>query len=189
MISFIKKLWNNPLLREIVRFLIVGGGATVVDFLTMSLVLYLMQPEIYPDFLSIFLGGTAEPTTLATVIGTGAGFLVGLAFNYIFSVLFVYKEKGNSKTVGGFLLFAVLSAGGLLIHLVGMYLGYDLLHINEWIVKIVLTAVVLVYNYLTRKFFIFRKSSRTAVAAAESEQASSENAEAQKQDETDENAQ
>ena len=186
--NFIKKLWNSPLLREIVRFLIVGGGATVVDFLTMSLVLYLMQPEIYPDFLSIFLGGTAEPTTLATVIGTGAGFLVGLAFNYIFSVLFVYKEKGNSKTVGGFLLFAVLSAGGLLIHLLGMYLGYDLLHINEWIVKIVLTAVVLVYNYLTRKFFIFRKSSQTAVAAAESEQSSSENAEAQKQDETDENA-
>lgn len=188
MISFIKKLWNNPLLREIVRFLIVGGGATVVDFLTMSLVLYLMQPEIYPDFLSIFLGGTAEPTTLATVIGTGAGFLVGLAFNYIFSVLFVYKEKGNSKTVGGFLLFAVLSAGGLLIHLLGMYLGYDLLHINEWIVKIVLTAVVLVYNYLTRKFFIFRKSSQTAIAAAESEQAASVNTETQKQDETDENA-
>ena len=52
--NFIKKLWNSPLLREIVRFLIVGGGATVVDFLTMSLVLYLMQPEIYPDFLSIF---------------------------------------------------------------------------------------------------------------------------------------
>ena len=189
MISFIKKLWNSPLLREIVRFLIVGGGATVVDFLTMSLVLYLMQPEIYPDFLSIFLGGTAEPTTLATVIGTGAGFLVGLAFNYIFSVLFVYKEKGNSKTVGGFLLFAVLSAGGLAIHLLGMYLGYDLLHINEWIVKIVLTAVVLVYNYLTRKFFIFRKNARSAeCAAAESEQSSSENAEAQKQDETDENA-
>ena len=38
-----------------------------------------------------------------------------------------------------------------------MYLGYDLLHIDEWIVKIFLTAVVLVYNYLTRKFFIFRK--------------------------------
>ena len=187
--NFIKKLWNSPLLREIVRFLIVGGGATVVDFLTMSLVLYLMQPEIYPDFLSIFFGGTAEPPTLATVIGKGAGFLVGLAFNYIFSVLFVYKEKGNSKTVGGFLLFAVLSVGGLVIHLVGMYLGYDLLHINEWIVKIVLTAVVLVYNYLTRKFFIFRKSSHTAECAdTEAHTAGSESAVEQKQDETDENA-
>ena len=157
--NFIQKLWKNQLLREIFRFLLVGGGATVVDFLAMSLVLYLMQPQIYPDFLSVFFGGTAQPSTLATVIGTGAGFLVGLAFNYVFSVLFVYKEKGNSKTVGGFLLFSVLSAGGLAIHLLGMYVGYDLLSINEWIVKIILTAVVLVYNYLTRKFLIFRKSA------------------------------
>ena len=59
--------------------------------------------------------------------------------------------------MGGFLLFSLLSAGGLAIHLLGMYLGYDLLHINEWIVKIILTAVVLVYNYITRKVLIFRK--------------------------------
>ena len=152
-----RRLWSSPLIREIVRFLLVGGGATIVDFLAMSLVLWAMQPAIYPNFLSVFLGGTQEPSTLATVIGTGCGFLVGLAFNYIFSVLFVYKEKGNSKTMGGFLLFSLLSAGGLAIHLLGMYLGYDLLHINEWIVKIILTAVVLVYNYITRKVLIFRK--------------------------------
>lgn len=158
--NIIKKLWDSPLTWEIVRFVIVGGIATVVDFLTMSLVLYGMQPAIYPDFLSIFLGGTEEPSTLATVLGTACGFLVGLLFNYILSVLFVYKEKGKSKTVGGFLLFAVLSAGGLAIHVLGMYLGFDLLHINEWIVKIVLTAVVLVYNYLTRKIFIFKSSDK-----------------------------
>ncbi len=152
-----RRLWSSPLIREIVRFLLVGGGATIVDFLAMSLVLWAMQPAIYPNFLSVFLGGTQEPSTLATVVGTGCGFLVGLAFNYIFSVLFVYKEKGNSKTMGGFLLFSLLSAGGLAIHLLGMYLGYDLLHINEWIVKIILTAVVLVYNYITRKVLIFRK--------------------------------
>ena len=155
--GLLRRLWSSPLIREIVRFLLVGGGATIVDFLAMSLVLWAMQPAIYPNFLSVFFGGTQEPSTLATVIGTGCGFLVGLAFNYIFSVLFVYKEKGNSKTMGGFLLFSLLSAGGLAIHLLGMYLGYDLLHINEWIVKIILTAVVLVYNYITRKVLIFRK--------------------------------
>ncbi len=169
--SFIKKFWNNPLFREIVRFLIVGGGATAVDFLTMSLVLYAMQPSIYPDFLSIFLGGTQDPSTLATVVGTGCGFLVGLVFNYIFSVLFVYHEKGNSKTLGGFLLFAALSAGGLSIHLLGMYVGYDLLHFNEWLIKIFLTAVVLLYNYLTRKTLIFhkKKTASTPVVTDSSE--------------------
>ena len=155
--NLLKKLWHNATFWEIIRFLIVGGCATIADFLTMSLVLYWMQPEIYPSFLSIFFGGTEEPSTAAAVLGTGCGFLAGLIVNYIFSVLFVYREKGNSKSVSGFLFFALLSAGGLAIHLAGMYLGYDLLHIDEWIVKIFLTAVVLVYNYLTRKFFIFRK--------------------------------
>ncbi len=155
----IKIFLKSELFKELVRFVIVGGLATVADFLTMSFVLYLMQPAIYPDFLSIFLGGTQDPKTLATVVGTGSGFLIGLAVNYILSVFFVYKEKGNSKTLQGFLLFAVLSFGGFLIHVLGMYLGYDLLHINEWLIKIFLTAVVLVYNYLTRKFFIFKKSS------------------------------
>ena len=36
-----------------------------------------------------------------------------------------------------------------------MWLGFDVCGINEWIVKILVTFVVLVYNYLSRKFIIF----------------------------------
>lgn len=164
--NFIKKLNEKyPLFMEIVRFGIVGALATLVDMAAMGVVLYLFDPSLYPHFYNVWYGG-GEPSTIATVIGTGTGFVLGLVVNYFLSVLFVFSEKGKSKSVFGFAVFAVLSAIGLGIHLVGMYVGYDLLGINEWIVKIVLTAVVMVYNYVSKKLLLFRKSK----AAGEAEQ-------------------
>lgn len=141
---------------EIVRFGVVGVLATVVDMAAMGVVLYLFEPSLYPHFYNVWYGG-GEPSTLATVVGTGTGFVLGLFVNYFLSVLFVFSEKGKSKSVYGFTVFAILSAIGLGIHLVGMYIGYDLLGINEWIVKIILTAIVMVYNYVSKKLLLFKK--------------------------------
>lgn len=141
---------------EIARFVIVGGIATVIDLFVMGLVLYVFNPALYPKFYNIWIGG-GDPSTLATVIGTGTGFVVSLVFNYILSVLFVYEDKGNSKSVKGAILFAVFSIIGMLINMGGMWLGYDVCGINEWVTKIIMTLVVLVYNYTTRKLFIFKK--------------------------------
>lgn len=158
--KFLQKLNEKfPLLMEIVRFCVVGGIATLIDMLVMGIVLYAFDPALYPHFYNVWIGGN-DPSTLATVVGTGAGFIAGLIFNYVFSVVFVFREKGKSKSVGGFTVFALLSAVGLGIHLFGMYIGYDVLGINEWIVKIVLTAVVMVYNYLSKKVLLFRKRTR-----------------------------
>ena len=157
MISKIKAfLTKYPTIAEIIRFCIVGGIATVVDFLVMGVVLYIFDPSLYPNFFNVFIGGKGDPSLTANMVGTGCGFIVGLIFNYILSVVFVFISKGNSKSTTGFLLFTLLSAVGLGIHEVGMFLLNDLLGINEWIVKIILTVVVLVYNYVSRKLFIFK---------------------------------
>ncbi len=151
---------KHPRLAEIMRFLIVGGLATIIDYLAMGITLYCFAPYLYPHFYNVWIG-KQSPSTLATVIGTGIGFIAGLIFNYIFSIIFVFHEKGQSRSAKGFFLFTILSLGGLLIHIIGMYLGYDLLHINEWIVKTFFTLVVLVYNYITRKIFIFKASVKS----------------------------
>ncbi|MCM1404227.1 MAG: GtrA family protein [Prevotella sp.] len=146
---------QHPRLAEIIRFLIVGGSATLIDYFVMGVVLYCFEPSLYPHFYNIWIGGGA-PSTLATVVGTGIGFATSLVFNYIFSILFVFREKGNARSAKGFFIFAVLSIGGLLINLGGMYLGYNVIGINEWLVKTFFTIVVLVYNYLTRKILLFK---------------------------------
>ncbi|MBQ9710224.1 MAG: GtrA family protein [Clostridia bacterium] len=157
--KFIEK---HPTLWEIFKFLLVGGGATVVDFVVMSVTLYLFAPKYYNGFFSVFFGSGYEPQTVATVVGTALGFIFGLVFNYILSLVFVFSgsDTSKAKTGGGFLAFAGLSAVGLVIHILGMYVGYDLLGINEWIVKIVLTLVVLVFNYLTRKLLLFKNKKQ-----------------------------
>ncbi len=78
-------------------------------------------------------------------------------------------------------MFTLLSVVGLAIHLLGMWVGYDLLHINEWIVKIVLTVVVLIYNYISKRLFLFRKQKKDAAqpAAAEGEGVPSDGAAAE----------
>ena len=159
-----KKLIQNftikhPRLAEIIRFLIVGGSATIVDYIAMGIVLYIFNPSLYPHFYNVWIGNE-NPSTLATIIGTGVGFIAGLIFNYIFSIIFVFQEKGQSRTAKGFIIFSLFATGGLIIHLIGMYIGYDLLHINEWIVKTFFTVVVLVYNYITRKIFIFKPQNQ-----------------------------
>lgn len=156
-----------PTLFEILRFLIIGGIATIIDMFVMGVVLYAFDPSLYPHFYNVWVGRIGEPKTIATVIGTGTGFVVSLIFNYILSVLFVYHEKGNSKSLKGKVLFVVLSTIGLLINMGGMWLGRDLLHINEWIMKVIMTLIVLVYNYITRKLIIFKPKTETDSAAEE----------------------
>ncbi len=146
---------------EILRFVIVGGLATVIDFLAMGITLYLFEPSLYPNFYNVFFGAIGEPSTLAASFGTGLGFLFGLLANYLLSILFVFNEKGKSKTLKGFLVFTFFSAIGLLIHEIGMLVFFGELKINEWVVKIVMTLIVLVYNYITRKLFIFKKDKNS----------------------------
>ena len=138
---------RHPQLVEILRFLLIGGLATVIDYLVMALFLFF---------------------TAATVISTGLGFIAGLIFNYIFSILFVFRTTGKSRSLQGFFLFTVLAIGGLTIHLIGMYLGHDLWHLNVRLVKVCLTLIVLVYNYLTRKFFIFNPQNSTKLDTSNS---------------------
>ena len=159
--------WTTNFLRthktiaEILRFIIVGGIATLIDMLTMGITMYFMQRGIYSSFINVFIHAPT-PSTLATIVGTTIGFLVGLVVNYLLSIWFVFNDKGKSKSAQGFLMFTVLSVIGLLINIVGTYIGFDLMHLNQWLVKIIMILIVLVYNYISKKLLLFKKSPAKA---------------------------
>ncbi len=167
----IKKILNfinqQTLFGEIMRFFIVGGIATVIDFFAMGVTLYILEPSgTYPKFYNVFYGG-GSPSLLSNIIGTGVGFIFGLIANYFLSVIFVFNEKGKSKSINGFIKFTVISIFGLAIHEVGMYVFNGICGWNEWIVKIFLTCIVLVYNYITKRIFIFKNNSKPKTAENE----------------------
>ena len=147
-----------PKLYEIFKFLIVGGFATIIDMLSMALVLYIYKPSLYEyNFINTIIGD-ASPSNIATVVATGIGFILGLVFNYIFSIIFVFNRTNTNfaKTKKGFIVFTLLSFIGFLIHTIGMAIGYGVLNINEWLIKIILTFIVLIFNYISRKKIIFK---------------------------------
>ena len=158
-----KKLINKyPRLYELFKFLLIGGLATIIDMLTMALILYTSNPKLYNhNFINTIISD-ANPNDTIAVIATGTGFIFGLIFNYIFSVLFVFKGKNTAfaKSKKGFLSFSLLSFVGFSIHTIGMAIGYGILNINEWIIKIFLTVLVLFFNYITRKEIVFKEKQK-----------------------------
>lgn len=143
---------------EFARFFFVGCLTTLLDMFVMGVILYLFDSSLYPKFYNVWFGQAGEPSTTATVIGTGVGFMLGIIASYLLSIFYVYKDKGNSRTLKGAVLFFALAIGGMALNMAGMWLGYDIIGINEWVTKIVMTLITLFYNYYSRKIFIFKKS-------------------------------
>lgn len=144
--------------KEIIRFVVVGLTATLADYLTSLLFLKV----IYTDQTPIF-GGDSLSRSL--VLAKTMGYVVGIIVNYILSTFFVFKnveDKKKSRSVLGFVIFSLLSIGGFLINLGITKLGNLIYSVdnNIWwytFVFIVATGVVLIYNYITRKYILYRE--------------------------------
>jgi Predicted membrane protein len=130
---------------EIMRYLVVGGTAFLLD----TGVLYLTETFLFED-----LGKTG------ILLATALGFIAGLIYNYILSILFVFKkasEKVKGKQLRSFLIFAVIGIIGLGLTEGGMYAGINLFGSSFYLViKVFVAAVVLMWNYIGRKILIFK---------------------------------
>lgn len=159
---------KKELLFEIIRFLIVGGTATIFDYA----VFYLFRQIILPPSLSS-VNFIFSWDNWSLIIATALGFVVGLIVNWLLSISFVFKhvkDKKASRSKKSFLIFTIIGVLGLIITEVGVYLGVNLLPditlfgtttfinlpIKEWIAKCVMTCIVLVWNYVGRKIFVFK---------------------------------
>jgi putative flippase GtrA len=131
---------------EIVRFALVGVIAAMFDFSTCYVFEYFILPQTWQ---AIYL----------TIGSVTAGFIVGVTVNYLCSVYMVFKDttsKDTSKTPKGRFMFVFLSAVGLLFGYGLQYLFYDFMGVGYVLTFIIRTLIVLVWNYLSRKYLIFR---------------------------------
>ena len=91
------------------------------------------------------------------LISSTISFTVSVTVNYILSVTFVFETDKNANKGSQFVIFVLLSIVGLGVNELCMRLGTDLLGIHYMITKVGATAVVMVYNFITRKIFIEKK--------------------------------
>lgn len=88
------------------------------------------------------------------LISTSISFAVSVVFNYLASMRYVFSHKQGMSRRREFIIFVVLSVIGLGINDLFMWVGVDLLAIDYRITKIAVTAIVMVWNFVTRKIFL-----------------------------------
>ena len=99
-----------------------------------------------------------EALKINYLISSGCSFSVSVIVNYILSIKFVFDADRDANKVKQFLVLLFFSIGGLIINQIVMWVAVDLLGIFYMISKIGATAIVMVYNFITRKLFIEKKS-------------------------------
>mgnify|MGYP004621867637 FL=1 len=149
---------KKRLLFEFIRYCVVGGTAFLVETATH----WLLWKFVFTDTQS----------GVNIFIVTTIGFLVGLAVNYILSVVWVFtteKQQKQGKTVKAFIIFALIGLVGYGIKVLLMYLGAlcfgisysdfsaETVPLQYYATHIISAGIVLVWNYIGRKVIIFRK--------------------------------
>lgn len=97
------------------------------------------------------------------LISSGISFCVSVIANYILSMKFVFKSKGQSK-LKEFTVFVLLSVGGLCINQFIMWLGTEKFSFYYLAVKFAAMVIVPIYNFITRKVFLEKKLSDGGLA-------------------------
>ena len=125
---------TENLLIQIFKFGIVGGIAFLIDYI----VLFCCKE---------FIG-------LSVLLSAAIAFTVSVIYNYIASVKWVFDVNKEKSAKKNFVIFIILSIVGLIITEIIMWIGSDIMKINYLIVKIIATAIVMVFNFITRKMFL-----------------------------------
>ena len=122
----------KKLINQILKFGVVGGIAFVIDYG----ILFLL----------------AKVIGLNELISAAISFIISLTFNYFLSTKWVFEAK--KQTPKEVIIFVLLSVVGLGINELLIYLGTKKLGIDVLIVKLFATAIVMVYNFITRKLIL-----------------------------------
>ena len=125
---------NKKLLIQIFKFVIVGGIATIIDWV----VYYILYNIIRINPLVANIGS----------------FSISVVYNYIASVKWVFTVNEQKTKKRLFIEFVILSIIGLLLTELIIYGGIKYMNIEAMVIKIIATAIVMVFNFVTRKIFL-----------------------------------
>ena len=129
--------------KEIINYLVFGGLATVVNFVTYFIVARLIGID--------------------KVLSSGISWFFSVLFAYITNKLFVFESKTDGiKAVliemGSFFLARIVS--GILCDVGTFALMVKVFNINDLFAKVVTQVMVVIVNYVFSKLIIFRKKNK-----------------------------
>lgn len=124
----------GKLVAQFMKFGVVGVIAFVIDYGLLALL--------------------TEAFGVNYLVSATISFTVSVVFNYLASMRYVFTHKEGMSRRREFVIFVVLSVIGLAINNLCMWAGVELLGIHYLITKIAATAIVMIWNFVTRKIFL-----------------------------------
>ena len=136
----------KKLIDQILKFGIVGVIAFFVDFGVYTACNFAGVPYLLSGFL---------------------GFTISVIVNYLLSMKYVFVRRDDLSRTKEFTIFVILSAFGLLINELVLYICLGLIyphwswlrqtfgvHTVETLAKLGATGIVMIYNFISRKVFL-----------------------------------
>lgn len=126
----------DSLIGQLFRYAVVGGISFVVDYGSLWLL--------------------TEKAGLPYLWSAAIAFILGLICNYLLSTAWVFGESRIKNAWGEFLAFAIIGLVGLGLNELIMYGCTDGLGFHYMLSKIVSTGIVFFWNFLARRFLVFK---------------------------------
>lgn len=155
----------KKLIEQILKFGVVGVFCFLIDFAITNIIAYVCRKC-----------GAGIDT--AALIGGFWGFTISVVINYLLSMKFVFVRKEDMDRRKEFVIFVVLSLVGLVLNELIIKVSIDVAYGSSLIeffryfapkdpaglitaaAKIIATAIVMVYNFITRKIFLEQKEMK-----------------------------
>ena len=138
-----RTFFKKPIIRQLLSYVCVGGAAAIVEWVMFTL------------FSNVLNFHYILATALAFIFSTFVNWLLGRIWTFRESR--TYEHKRAKELI---LVFAV-SAVGLLFNMLLMYLFVTVIGLNtpllKTVSKIIATGIVFFWNFLIRRFVIYRQ--------------------------------
>lgn len=125
---------SKDTVKQFGKFAAVGITSLAVDYILLLILVELL----HVDFL----------------IATSASFLASVVVNYFLSMRYVFSRRDDLSRKREFTIFAVLSAVGLGLNDLFMFVGVAVLSIGYQVMKLISTFMVTWYNFFSRRRFL-----------------------------------
>lgn len=149
----------KKLFEQILKFGAVGFICFFIDYLIGIVTLNILMAIVGKEFFET-----------ASLISSALGFTISVIVNYILSFKFVFARKEDMNRKAEFVIFLVLSLIGLGLNQLIIWVCVGPVYSNvAWIktllneslaytgAKVLATAIVMVFNFVTRKMFLEQK--------------------------------
>lgn len=88
------------------------------------------------------------------LLSCAISFSVSVVVNYLLSMKYVFASRDDLNKQKEFVIFVALSIAGLLLTELFMWLMVDKMSVHYMFSKIVITGIVMIFNFVTRKMFL-----------------------------------